>query len=143
MDLNKDARLTYDEFKEGSKQDPTIVQVRLSPIPRLERHVLINRHCPYTMVWYKSSFWEREEICVPNVQGPEPRSRSLGGIGEGLCIIIHRYANDELKVYMMLLLGAPAFIATILVMILDFSFDFIDHTLLYLPIVLHSCVSIS
>ena len=30
MDLNKDAKLTYDEFKEGSKQDPTIVQVRLS-----------------------------------------------------------------------------------------------------------------
>lgn len=28
MDLNKDHRLTYDEFKEGSKQDPTIVQVR-------------------------------------------------------------------------------------------------------------------
>jgi hypothetical protein len=27
MDLNKDAKLTYDEFKEGSKQDPTIVQV--------------------------------------------------------------------------------------------------------------------
>lgn len=26
MDLNKDHRLTYDEFKEGSKQDPTIVQ---------------------------------------------------------------------------------------------------------------------
>ena len=31
MDLNKDAKLTYDEFKEGSKQDPTIVQVR--PLP--------------------------------------------------------------------------------------------------------------
>jgi hypothetical protein len=27
MDRNKDARLTYDEFVEGSKQDPTIVQV--------------------------------------------------------------------------------------------------------------------
>jgi len=26
MDRNKDARLTYDEFVEGSKQDPTIVQ---------------------------------------------------------------------------------------------------------------------
>lgn len=28
MDMNKDAKLNYDEFKEGSKQDPTIVQVR-------------------------------------------------------------------------------------------------------------------
>jgi len=27
MDKNKDARLTYEEFVEGSKQDPTIVQV--------------------------------------------------------------------------------------------------------------------
>ena len=27
MDLNKDSKLTFDEFKEGSKQDPTIVQV--------------------------------------------------------------------------------------------------------------------
>lgn len=26
MDLNKDHQLTFDEFKEGSKQDPTIVQ---------------------------------------------------------------------------------------------------------------------
>ena len=30
MDRDKDAKLTYDEFVEGSKQDPTIVQVRLS-----------------------------------------------------------------------------------------------------------------
>ena len=34
MDLNKDAKLTYDEFKEGSKQDPTIVQVRPSVLGR-------------------------------------------------------------------------------------------------------------
>lgn len=27
MDRDKDAKLTYDEFVEGSKQDPTIVQV--------------------------------------------------------------------------------------------------------------------
>ena len=34
MDLNKDAQLTFDEFKEGSKQDPTIVQVsRTHPRP--------------------------------------------------------------------------------------------------------------
>lgn len=30
MDRDKDARLTFDEFVEGSKQDPTIVQVRSS-----------------------------------------------------------------------------------------------------------------
>jgi Ca2+-binding EF-hand superfamily protein len=30
MDRDKDARLTYDEFVEGSKQDPTIVQVSSS-----------------------------------------------------------------------------------------------------------------
>ena len=28
MDRDKDAQLTFDEFVEGSKQDPTIVQVR-------------------------------------------------------------------------------------------------------------------
>ena len=28
MDKNKDAKLSYDEFAEGSKKDPTIVQVR-------------------------------------------------------------------------------------------------------------------
>ena len=32
MDKDKDAKLTYDEFVEGSKQDPTIVQVR-PPLP--------------------------------------------------------------------------------------------------------------
>lgn len=32
MDRDKDARLTYDEFVEGSKQDPTIVQVCLSQL---------------------------------------------------------------------------------------------------------------
>lgn len=31
MDRDKDAKLTYDEFVEGSKQDPTIVQVRTVP----------------------------------------------------------------------------------------------------------------
>ena len=30
MDKDKDAKLTYEEFVEGSKQDPTIVQVRAS-----------------------------------------------------------------------------------------------------------------
>jgi Ca2+-binding EF-hand superfamily protein len=31
MDKDKDAKLTYDEFVEGSKQDPTIVQVSGHP----------------------------------------------------------------------------------------------------------------
>jgi hypothetical protein len=30
MDRDKDAKLTFEEFVEGSKQDPTIVQVRLA-----------------------------------------------------------------------------------------------------------------
>ena len=30
MDKDKDAKLTYEEFVEGSKQDPTIVQVGAS-----------------------------------------------------------------------------------------------------------------
>ena len=54
MDLNKDAKLTYDEFKEGSKQDPTIVQVR--PLPHEGGSVLINRHYRYTTVWFRSIF---------------------------------------------------------------------------------------
>lgn len=29
MDRDKDAKLTFEEFVEGSKQDPTIVQVRM------------------------------------------------------------------------------------------------------------------
>jgi hypothetical protein len=32
MDKDKDARLTYDEFVEGSKLDPTIVKVSLSAL---------------------------------------------------------------------------------------------------------------
>jgi len=35
MDLNKDAKLNYEEFKEGSKQDPTIVQVSLAIYQRV------------------------------------------------------------------------------------------------------------
>jgi hypothetical protein len=38
MDRDKDARLTYDEFVEGSKQDPTIVQV--SPCLHRFKHCL-------------------------------------------------------------------------------------------------------
>jgi len=38
MDRDKDAKLTYDEFVEGSKQDPTIVQVPPSLLVRF-RHL--------------------------------------------------------------------------------------------------------
>jgi len=42
MDLNKDARLTFDEFKEGSKQDPTIVQVTTGLVLGHEGRLLMN-----------------------------------------------------------------------------------------------------
>lgn len=56
MDRDKDAKLTFDEFVEGSKQDPTIVQVRNS-----EQHEVKNltmpccRHCHYTTASYSST----------------------------------------------------------------------------------------
>lgn len=40
MDRDKDAKLTYDEFVEGSKQDPTIVQVRFVFVLALLRRLL-------------------------------------------------------------------------------------------------------
>jgi hypothetical protein len=55
MDRNKDAKLTYDEFVEGSKQDPTIVQVSPHSLHMiiLERSLfLLGRHYRYTMVLY-------------------------------------------------------------------------------------------
>jgi hypothetical protein len=36
MDRDKDAKLTYDEFVEGSKQDPTIVQARAARAPHTQ-----------------------------------------------------------------------------------------------------------
>lgn len=51
MDRDKDARLTYEEFVEGSKQDPTIVQV-LYPVHFLHfgcQLTTLARHCLYTM----------------------------------------------------------------------------------------------
>ena len=36
MDFNRDHKLTFDEFAEGSKKDPSIVQVR--SFPRIETH---------------------------------------------------------------------------------------------------------
>ncbi len=44
MDLNKDARLTFDEFKEGSKQDPTIVQVGASSWVSIKGILMDDRH---------------------------------------------------------------------------------------------------
>jgi hypothetical protein len=42
MDRDKDAKLTYEEFVEGSKQDPTIVQV---PRPHFrDARILLNRN---------------------------------------------------------------------------------------------------
>ena len=58
MDRDKDAKLTYDEFVEGSKQDPTIVQVRtairavIAPINRPRR-----RHYPCMTVSYEASLF--------------------------------------------------------------------------------------
>jgi len=50
MDRDKDAKLTYDEFVEGSKQDPTIVQVRTADrtASASPDHVF-PRPCLYTM----------------------------------------------------------------------------------------------
>lgn len=41
MDRDKDAKLTYDEFVEGSKQDPTIVQV--CPETYVMRDIILDR----------------------------------------------------------------------------------------------------
>ncbi len=54
MDRDKDAKLTYDEFVEGSKQDPTIVQVRHHLLRSLLRkHSLTFRRCHYTTALYE------------------------------------------------------------------------------------------
>lgn len=44
MDVDKDDRLTYDEFVEGSKQDPTIVQVSHLPPQSCRSHRSIRRY---------------------------------------------------------------------------------------------------
>ena len=53
MDLDKDGKLTFDEFSEGSKRDPTIVQVRTSTTtlttPVSPNHSSL-RPCPCTTV---------------------------------------------------------------------------------------------
>lgn len=53
MDRDKDAKLTFEEFAEGSKQDPTIVQVGLcSHDTRVVLIRISQRPCPCTMDWY-------------------------------------------------------------------------------------------
>ena len=52
MDRDKDARLTYDEFVEGSKQDPTIVQVSVQRVVQHVHHLdvyLFHRRFLFTM----------------------------------------------------------------------------------------------
>lgn len=44
MDRDKDAKLTYDEFVEGSKQDPTIVQVCRCLPHYIERPIIDGIH---------------------------------------------------------------------------------------------------
>lgn len=39
MDKDKDAQLTYEEFVEGSKQDPTIVQVSVHSPPSIAQYL--------------------------------------------------------------------------------------------------------
>lgn len=77
MDLNKDARLTYDEFKEGSKQDPTIVQVR-PPGHRVECTdeigiIALRRSCIRVIMG-----WRRAKVC--NVR------EARGWTDKSLCI---------------------------------------------------------
>jgi hypothetical protein len=42
MDKDKDAKLTYEEFVEGSKQDPTIVQVCHSSYRADHLHLILS-----------------------------------------------------------------------------------------------------
>lgn len=85
MDLNKDARLTYDEFKEGSKQDPTIVQVR--PIGhRMESTdeigiIALRRSCIRVITGRR-----RAKVC--SVLGSERLDRQGTG---AYVLIIHRH----------------------------------------------------
>jgi hypothetical protein len=51
MDRDKDAKLTYEEFVEGSKQDPTIVQVRFFASREVRRLITICRRFPCMMDW--------------------------------------------------------------------------------------------
>jgi hypothetical protein len=84
MDKDKDARLTYDEFVEGSKQDPTIVQVSVPRIPRSVQpldHFTRHYHC--TMAWYSPE----------HAKAPLSSARWAQGYATSACRIIssHMY----------------------------------------------------
>jgi len=78
MDRDKDAKLTYEEFVEGSKQDPTIVQVCPSTpihltLPSDSFPFLIeNRLYRYTTVLYSSL--ARSSLSVATLAEPTSRS---------------------------------------------------------------------
>lgn len=67
--MNKDAKLNYEEFKEGSKQDPTIVQVSsvTQSMPKGER--LFRYSGSLTVRWF----------------GIRPRSKLLPQAGQAEC----------------------------------------------------------
>ena len=67
MDRDKDAKLTYDEFVEGSKQDPTIVQVSYRHVHVILKYSLdyaTSRLYHYTMDWYSLILIDRDFFCL-------------------------------------------------------------------------------
>lgn len=64
MDRDKDAKLTYEEFVEGSKQDPTIVQVStlyIPPLPVMTLHkgvITVRRIGVAAEIFIFSSDWQ-------------------------------------------------------------------------------------
>jgi hypothetical protein len=62
MDKDNSQSLTYEEFVEGSKQDPTIVQVCANrTTPRADAHVCTPRHSRYTTTSYDTAM---DVLCV-------------------------------------------------------------------------------
>lgn len=57
MDFNKDHQLTFDEFAEGSKKDPSIVQVCRRPalVSSLFTHMLMRRVGTHALRWSRLS----------------------------------------------------------------------------------------
>jgi len=99
MDLNKDAKLTYDEFKEGSKQDPTIVQVR--PCLTWRNEILINRHYRYMTVWYRFKVMIRR-VQIVDVEIAEQEIQGYVGLSIDMQMMIEDTS---------MVLGAPVFVS--------------------------------